>query len=227
MRAMILAAGRGERMRPLTDKTPKPLLQVAARPLLDYHLQRLAAAGFCEVVINVSHLGQQIERYCGAGERWQVQISYSREANPLETAGGISRALPLLGDAPFLVINGDVWTDYPFERLIDHRLRFPDTGHLVLVDNPPQHPEGDFVLDTAGNLTARSAGEQGVTYAGIGVYSPAFFAAVKGDKMPLRPLLDAAIYRRHLTGEYFEGRWEDVGTPHRLAELDQSLGSAT
>jgi MurNAc alpha-1-phosphate uridylyltransferase len=220
---MILAAGLGERMRPLTDHTPKPLLQVAGRSLIDYHLERLADAGFGEVVINVSHLARQIEDFCAGGERWGLEITYSAEESPLETAGGICNALPLLGESPVLVVNGDIWCDYSFGQLLDFRLRCDNGAHLVFVDNPPQHPDGDFVLQAGGGLRIANPGERGVTYAGIGVYSPAFFGGMSVEKLPLRPLLDAAIEREELTGEHFEGRWEDVGTPGRLAELDQSL----
>lgn len=220
MKAMILAAGLGERMRPLTDRTPKPLLQIAGRPLLDYHLQRLAAAGWLEVVINVSHLGQQIIDYCADGSRWGLTIQFSREDLPLETAGGIVQALPLLGSWPFLVVNGDVWTDYPYERLLPHTSLAASTAHLVLVANPAQHPEGDFQLLADGRLAQRTATVPGHTYAGIGVYSSGFFRGVAAGKTALRPLLDQAISEGRLGGEYYRGEWTDVGTPDRLAALD-------
>ena len=223
MKAMLLAAGAGERMRPLTDHTPKPLLQVDGTPLLEHHIRRLAPAGFTELVINVSHLAQQIVDYCGNGSRWGVSIAYSREEQPLETAGGIFQALPLLGDAPFLVVNGDVWTDYPFELLGGYALGTDESAHLVLVDNPLQHPQGDFLLDGAGRVRQRSCGATGLTYAGVGVYSPGFFTGMRPGAMPLRPLLDDAIGRGLLGGRYYAGRWADVGTPARLAELDAVL----
>ncbi|MCB1697262.1 MAG: nucleotidyltransferase family protein [Pseudomonadales bacterium] len=226
MKAMILAAGVGERMRPLTDHTPKPLLEVGGSPLIAHHLQRLARAGFTELVINVSHLAGQITDYCGDGSRWGVAIRYSPEAEPLETAGGIQNALPLLGDAPFLVVNGDVWLDFPFERLLGSTPADPQCAHLVMVGNPPQHPRGDFGLDQQGWVRELAAGETGLTYAGVGVYSPAFFAAMSPGKMPLRPLLDAAIRRGCLSGEYYPGKWEDVGTPERLRSLDAALRAA-
>ena len=226
MKAMILAAGVGERMRPLTDHTPKPLLEVGGSPLIAHHLQRLARAGFTELVINVSHLAGQITDYCGDGSRWGVAIRYSPEAEPLETAGGIQNALPLLGDAPFLVVNGDVWLDFPFERLLGITPAHPQCAHLVMVGNPPQHPRGDFGLDQQGWVRELAAGETGLTYAGVGVYSPAFFAAMSPGKMPLRPLLDAAIRRGCLSGEYYPGKWEDVGTPERLRSLDAALRAA-
>ncbi len=220
MKAMILAAGLGERMRPLTDHTPKPLLQVAGVPLIEYHLRQLAAAGFGEVVINVSHLAQQIIDFCGDGSRWRLQIHYSREAEPLETAGGIQQALPLLGDSPFLVVNGDIWIDYPFAQLRDHRMPGDQLAYLVMVDNPPHHPLGDFRIDSEGVLQYRLDGEKGLTYAGLGLYRPEFFAGLAPGKLALRPLLDEAIGGGRLGGEFHSGRWEDVGTPERLAELD-------
>ncbi len=226
MRAMILAAGVGERMRPLTDHTPKPLLQVAGIPLIEYHLRQLAAAGFGDVVINVSHLAQQIVDFCGDGARWGLRITYSREAAPLETAGGIQQALPMLGDTPFLVVNGDVWTHFPLARLRDYRMRDKELAHLVMVDNPPHHPLGDFYLDPEGALQYRRGGEKGVTYAGLGLYRPAFFAHLAPGKLALRPLLDEAIANRQLGGEYHAGQWEDVGTPERLAALDARVRSA-
>jgi MurNAc alpha-1-phosphate uridylyltransferase len=220
---MILAAGVGERMRPLTNHTPKPLLQVGGEPLIAHHLRRLAQAGFSELVINVSHLAQQIIDYCGDGSRWGLTIRYSPEPKPLETAGGIFNALPLLGAAPFLVVNGDVWIDYPFHQLLNFTPPDPECAHLVMVANPPQHPEGDFALDDQGWVRERVPGATGFTYAGIGVYTPTFFADMAPGKMALRPLLDAAIHRGRLSGEYYPGQWEDVGTPERLEALDAAL----
>ena len=220
MRAMILAAGLGERMRPLTDHTPKPLLQVGGKPLIEHHLVKLAGSGITEVVINVSHLAQQVIDFCGDGKPWGLTISYSPEDSPLETAGGIQRALPLLGDAPFLVVNGDVWIDYPFERLVGRDLGAGTQAHLVLVDNPPHHPLGDFHLDSAGVMALRGPEEPGYTYAGLGIYAPAFFDGLAPGKTPLRPLLDRAIPAHRVSGEYHGGDWEDVGTPERLAALD-------
>ena len=222
MKAMILAAGKGERMRPLTEHTPKPLLQVGGAPLLEHHIRRLAAAGFRELVINVSHLGQQIIDYCGSGERWGVTIDVSPEAEPLETAGGIINARALLGDEPFLLVNGDVWTDYPFATLRDHRLSAQDGAHLVLVDNPSQHPTGDFRLCEGRVLEKEDAGDT-LTYAGIGVYAPGFFAGIAAGKVPLRPLLSRCIERAALTGEHYRGSWSDIGTPERLEALDTHL----
>ncbi len=224
VRAMILAAGVGERMRPLTEHTPKPLLRAGGTTLLDHHLRALAAAGVRDVVINVSHLAQQIVDYCGAGDAWDLRIAFSAEDQPLETAGGIQRALPLLGDAPFLVVNGDVWSDYPLAALVGRGLRHAEVAHLVMVGNPPQHPEGDFCLDQDGWLRRRGARQVGCTYAGIGVYSPAMFEGLAPGKLPLRPLMDAAIDAGVLGGQFYAGNWRDIGTPERLAELDALLG---
>ncbi len=223
MKAFILAAGRGERMRPLTDHTPKPLLQAGGKPLIVWHLERLAAAGFKEVVINHAHLGAQIEQTLGDGSSWGLSIRYSPEPpGALETAGGIATALPLLDDKPFLVVNGDVYCDWDFNRA---RQLTAKTAHLVMVANPAHHTTGDFSLD--GERVIYAHGEQTLTYAGIGVFSPPFFADVKpGSIMKLRPLLDAAIAAGSLTGERFAGRWVDVGTPQRLAELDTELRNA-
>jgi MurNAc alpha-1-phosphate uridylyltransferase len=180
---MILAAGRGERMRPLTDHTPKPLLRVAGRPLIEHHVLRLAAAGLRELVINVSHLGAQVMDYCGDGRRWGVSIEWSLEDEALETAGGIIQALPLLGDDPFLVVNGDIWTDFPFTQLAARALRPGEGAHLVMVGNPPQHPAGDFLVDAEGWVRERGGGT-GWTYAGVAVYTPGFFAGIPAGKLP-------------------------------------------
>jgi MurNAc alpha-1-phosphate uridylyltransferase len=223
MKAMILAAGVGERMRPLTDHTPKPLLRVAGIPLIEHHIRRLAAAGFAELVINVSHLGGQIMDYCGDGRAWGVSIVYSQEVAPLETAGGILKALPLLGDEPFLVVNGDIWIDYPFAQLATYAPRPLESAHLVMVGNPPQHPAGDFQLDDDGWIRVLAPGAVGWTYAGVGIYTSVFFAGVQAGKLPLRPLLDAAIAQGRLGGQPYHGQWQDVGTPERLRELDAAV----
>ncbi|WP_434783506.1 N-acetylmuramate alpha-1-phosphate uridylyltransferase MurU [Mangrovimicrobium sediminis] len=220
---MILAAGFGERMRPLTEHTPKPLLSAGGLPLIEYHLRALAAAGIEDVVINVSHLGEQVEAFCAEGARWSLRIRYSREDAPLETAGGIQRALPLLGTEPFMVVNGDIWCDYDFARLRDYRLAPWERAHLVMVGNPPQHPLGDFHLDETGRLQYRPDAVAGCTYAGIALFDPLFFADMAPGKLALRPLLDAAIAAGTLGGEFHTGQWEDVGTPQRLAELDARL----
>jgi len=223
MKAFILAAGRGERMRPLTDRTPKPLLPAGGKPLIVWHLERLAAAGFREIVINHAHLGEQIEAALGDGSQWGLHIWYSAEPpGALETAGGIANALPLLGDQSFLVVNGDIWCDFDFGRFSGSTAA---DAHLVMVANPAHHAGGDFSLDS--ERVVYAAGEQTLTYAGIGVFSPSFFADVKpGTVMKLRPLLDAAIAAGTLTGERYTGRWVDVGTPQRLAELDAELRNA-
>jgi MurNAc alpha-1-phosphate uridylyltransferase len=223
MKAMILAAGRGERMRPLTDHTPKPLLAAGGKPLIVWHLERLAAAGFREIVINHAHLGEQIEQTLGDGSKWGLSIAYSPEPpGALETAGGIATALPLLGNDPFLVVNGDIYCDWDFNQA---RQLASAQAHLVMVANPAHHTGGDFSLD--GKRVIYANREQTLTYAGIGVFPPSFFAEVKpGTVMKLRPLLDAAIAAGTLTGERYAGRWVDVGTPQRLAELDAELRNA-
>ncbi len=220
MKAMILAAGRGERMRPLTDHTPKPLLPVGGKPLIVWHIERLAAAGFRDIVINHAHLGDRIEATLGDGSRFGVHIRYSAEGEALETAGGIAYALPLLGDAPFLVVNGDVYCEFDF----GHLARQPAEGcvaHLVLVDNPPQHPAGDFVFEH-GRLA--EAGAARLTFSGIGVYRPELFSGiVRGSKARLAPLLHAGIAQGGVSAEHYRGRWVDVGTPERLQALDGDL----
>jgi MurNAc alpha-1-phosphate uridylyltransferase len=218
MKAMILAAGRGERMRPLTDHTPKPLLQVGGKSLIVWHLQRLAAAGFKDIVINHAHLGQQIENALGDGSQWGVRIQYSPEKIALETAGGIANAMPLLGDAPFLVVNGDVYTDIDFGAL---NLTSPNLAHLVMVDNPPQHAAGDFSLFN-GKLSAEGA--QKLTFSGVGIYQPSLFAGiVRGEAAKLAPLLKAAMAQGLVSGSHHVGAWHDIGTPERLQTLDSQL----
>lgn len=226
MKAIILAAGVGERMRPLTDHTPKPLLRVAGLPLLEHHILHLVSAGITELVINVSHLAQQIVDYFGSGERWGASITYSPEEEPLETAGGIYQAMPLLGNAPFIVVNGDIWIDFPFAQLTTYPMRPGETAHLVMVDNPSQHPQGDFTLDDEGLVRVLEPGSTGLTYAGVGIYTPAFFAGMAPGKVPLRPLLDAAISSSSLGARYFDGLWADVGTPERLQALDEQVKPA-
>ena len=217
--AMILAAGRGERMRPLTDHTPKPLLMAGGKPLIVHHLERLSAAGYGRIVINHAHLGDRIEATLGDGSRWGLSIAYSAEGAALETGGGIFRALPLLGREPFLVINGDVWTDVDFAHL---DLPQGDLAHLVLVDNPPHHPAGDFVL-----RDGRVLADEGprLTFSGIGVYHPALFAGCAGGAFPLAPLLRSAMAHDWVSGEHHRGRWLDIGTPARLQALDRILSS--
>jgi len=210
MRAMILAAGRGERMGALTADRPKPLLEIGGVPMIERHVARLAACGVDEIVINLSYRGAQIRERLGDGRHWRVSIAYSEEGEPpLETAGGIVHALPLLGTEPFLLINADVFTDFDCAEL----LRAPRRQSIVLVPNPAHHPRGDFGLDAAGYVRAEPPL---LTYAGIGVYDPLQFAALEPGRRPLKPLLDAAIARRELHGTRFDGLWIDVGTPERL-----------
>lgn len=218
MKAMLLAAGRGERMRPLTDATPKPLLPVAGRPLIAWHLSRLAAGGIGEVVINLSWLGEQIAAALGDGAAFGLRIHYSREPWPaLETGGGIRQALPLLGPEPFLLVNGDVYTDVDFSTL---RLVPGDLAQLVLVPNPPHHPKGDFLL-AGGRITAEQ-GEK-LTYSGIAMLHPALLAAAEPGRFPLAPWLVKAREAGRLGGQRHDGLWIDVGTPERLADLDARL----
>lgn len=217
---MILAAGRGERMRPLTDHTPKPLLQVAGRCLIEYHIEGLVAAGITELVINHAHLGDQIEARLGDGSRYGAQIQYSVEETALETGGGIFQALGLLGAAPFVVVNGDVWSDYPFRRLPE---TIPGQAHLVLVDNPEHHPDGDFHLE-AGRVELE--GSPRYTFSGISVLAPALFQGCVPGPFPLAPLLRRAMAQGLVSGEYYPGQWWDVGTPERLQALDRQLRQA-
>lgn len=217
MKAMILAAGRGERMRPLTDTTPKPLLKVGGKALIEYHLDNIKQAGLHDVVINHAWLGAQIETSLGDGSRYGLRIEYSREAEALETAGGIRQALALLGDEPFIAINGDIWTDYSLASLPQ---ALTGLAHLVMVDNPPQHPAGDFMLQSGFLLPE---GPDCLTFSGIGLYRPALFAGLKPGKSPLAPLLREAMKNRDITGEHYTGRWFDIGTPQRLHELDNML----
>jgi MurNAc alpha-1-phosphate uridylyltransferase len=214
---MILAAGRGERMRPLTDSIPKPLLKVRGKPLIERHVERLAAAGMERLVINLAWLGWMIRDYLGDGSRYGVAIQYSEESpQALETAGGIFRALPLLMPGPFVVVNGDVWTDYPFAELPAGLGAHLD-AHLVLVPNPPQHPQGDFGLDQG--LAIPTAARQ-YTFSGIAAYDSRFFEGCSDGTFPLKPLLLRAMAARRCSAELYPGRWEDVGTPERLAALN-------
>jgi MurNAc alpha-1-phosphate uridylyltransferase len=220
MKAMILAAGRGERMRPLTDHTPKPLLKVGGKPLIVWHLERLAKAGFIEVVINHAHLGEQIEKALGDGSQWDLHIKYSPEKTALETAGGIANAIPLLGAEPFLVVNGDTFTEVDL-GVLKHILQANNHAHLVLVNNPPQHPNGDFAIE-AGRL--KNTGSKMLTFSGVGVYHPDLFTSVtRGEPAKLAPLLRQAIAENQATAEYFQGVWHDIGTPERLNILDEAL----
>jgi MurNAc alpha-1-phosphate uridylyltransferase len=204
MKAMILAAGRGERLRPLTDHTPKPLVLVRGQPLISYHLIKLAACGIREVVINISYLADQIKATLGDGSQYGLTIHYSLEATVLETGGGIFQALPLLGSDPFLVMNGDLWTDYPFEQLINKKLN--TLAHLVLVDNPSHNPEGDFYF-----------GDKKLTFSGIGLYHPDLFADCQPVAFPLAPLLTQHVDK--ISFEHYQGEWRDIGTMASLGSL--------
>ena len=231
MIAMILAAGRGERMRPLTDHTPKPLLMAGGKSLIVWHIERLVRAGITEIIINHAHLGAQIEAALGDGSPFGAQIRYSPEGTALETAGGIAYALPLLGGEPFAVVNGDIYCDCDFEHLSAHAAALQDRGdaaHLMLVNNPAQHPNGDFHLHD-GRLLPTSdprltTNDSKLTFSGIGLYQPALFADIaRGSKAPLAPLLRAQIALDKVSGEHYSGRWVDVGTPQRLEQLDNEL----
>jgi MurNAc alpha-1-phosphate uridylyltransferase len=225
MKAMILAAGRGERLRPLTDTTPKSLLEVGGKPLIVWHLEQLARAGFTDIVINHAHLGHKIAAALGDGARFGLAIRYSPETEALETAGGIAQALPWLGSEPFLVINADVYTDYGVAKARDLDIG-DNLAHLVLVDNPAQHPQGDFALERG---LVRERGSSMLTFSGIGVYSPRLFGGIPpGAKVPLAPLLRKAMAAERVSGEHYRGRWHDIGTAERLHSLDAELraGSA-
>lgn len=219
-RAMILAAGRGERLRPLTDHTPKPLIPVGGKPLIEHHIERLAAAGVTDIIINLAHLAEQIPAALGDGSRWSLRLHYSWEnqhPTALETAGGIRHALPLLSDT-FLLVNGDIFTDYPFAELLARPA--PEAFHLVLVPNPDHHPQGDFALDN-GQLRPANTGTACHTYAGIGLYQKALFADLPEGRAALGTLLKTHIAQGQGSGERFDGTWLDVGTVERLAQADQ------
>ncbi len=218
MKAMILAAGRGERMRPLTDHTPKPLIEVGGRPLIEWTIKNLVSTGFTDLVINVAHLGNKIKEQLGDGGRFECKITYSSEGEVgLETGGGIHHALPLLGSEPFLVVNGDIATDYPFHALPGN---LKGLAHLVLIPNPDHNPNGDFSIRSG--LVHAGEGRR-LTYSGIGVYHPSFFSRCKAGKFPLAPLLLEAMNNSQVTGERYSGFWLDVGTVERLKELEQRL----
>ena len=221
---MILAAGRGERMRPLTDNTPKPLLTVGGKSLIVWHLERLASAGFTEVIINHAHLGSQIESALGNGSQWGLSVQYSPEPTALETAGGIAQALPLLGYSPFVVVNGDTYTEFDFST-IRHALVAPSLAHLIMADNPVQHTEGDFAYQN-GQLLVTGAPK--LTFSGVGVYQPSLFANIeRGQPAKLAPILRVAIEQHLVSATHYQGVWHDIGTPERLADLDQQLTART
>jgi len=222
MKAMILAAGHGKRMRPLTDTTPKPLLKAGGKSLIVWNIERLKKSGIKEFVINLGWLGHKIPQALGNGSQWGVKINYSDEQQngPLETAGGIIQALPLLGNEPFIVVNGDVWCDIDYQH---PTLSKNTLAHLVLVDNPTHNPKGDFCLQ---GTHLHNKGQPRYTFSGIGYYHPQFFANQASGKAPLTPLLKDAIERGHVSGRYFQGDWRDIGTPDRLQALDNDLAFA-
>jgi len=219
MKAMILAAGRGERLRPHTDITPKPLIQVGKHRLIEYHLINLAKAGLKDVVINISWLADQIREALGDGSNYSLNITYSDEgAEALETAGGIINAMPHLGDEPFIVINGDIWCDYDLTRLMNRNLEYE--AHLVLVNNPEHNTEGDFALEDG---MIKNTGDEKLTYSGIGLYSQDFFAETKPGKKALAPMLRKKSELNKVSGEIYNGQWVDIGTIERLAQLRSYL----
>jgi MurNAc alpha-1-phosphate uridylyltransferase len=219
MKAMILAAGRGERLRPLTDRTPKPLIEVGGKSLIAHHLEHLARAGFEQVVVNLAWLGDKIEQALGDGSAFGLSITYSHEPpGALETAGGIIQALPLLGDKPFALISADVYCDYPLARL--YRREPPELGHLVMVENPPHHREGDFALDSRSRLVK---GSPRFTFSGIALLHPSLFQGYRPGRRALRPVLEQAIDGGRLSGELHQGLWSDVGTANRLESIRQQI----
>ena len=215
MKCMLLAAGLGKRLRPLTDKIPKPLIEVAGKPLIEYHLENLKSAGFKEVVINLSHLGEMIEEHLGDGSRFNLVIEYSQEGSrPLETAGGIINALPLLGNKPFLVMNADIWCNHSlsFANLSHDKL-----AHLVLVDNPKHNVDGDFAYEFG---KIYNTGKNHLTFSGIGIYNPKIFKDIALKKRTLAPILRSLIDKQLVSAEYFTGNWFDIGTQERLAKAE-------
>ena len=219
MKAMILAAGRGERMRPLTDTLPKPLLEVRGKPLIIWHIENLAKSGFKEIIINIAHLGYKIPEALGDGSEWGVNIIYSdeQESGALESAGGIIKALALLGNEPFLVVNGDIFCDYEFNINFD---LLSSLAHLILVPNPQHNPNGDFGLK---NACVLNQDDIQYTFSGIGYYNPKLFKDLDVEKSALAPLLRAEIENKNISGELFSGIWHDIGTPQRLKEINDTL----
>jgi len=219
MKAMILAAGRGERMRPLTDMVPKPLLPVGGTPLIEWHIQNLAKSGFSEIIINIAHLGYLIPKTLGDGSRWGVKLIYSdeQESGALESLGGIVKALPLLGDESFLVVNGDIFCDYPFNPEFDLKNKL---AHLILVPNPPHNPKGDFGIKN--NLLVNVERNM-FTFSGIGYYHPKMFENTPEQKAPLAPLLRELANKEALSAELYSGVWHDIGTPQRLKEINETF----
>ena len=226
MRAMILAAGRGERMRPLTDKMPKSMLEVSGKPLIQHHVEDLVQAGIVDIVINHALFGEQLEAHLNDGKTLGASITYSAEGDhPLETAGGIVKALPLLGDKPFVAVNADIWTDLPFQNLLcksdDHSNHQADhLAHLILVDNPEHNSKGDFALSDGKVL---NQGESMLTFSGISIFKPEFFKDCPSGSASLAPLLRLAISLGQVTGSHYQGQWLDIGTPERLFDLRQKI----
>ena len=221
MKVIILSAGRGERLRPLTDTTPKPLLQAGKHRLIEYTIQSLVKAGFTDLIINTAHLAEQFPALLGDGQKYGAKITYSPEQEGgLETAGGIINALPLLGNKPFLVVNGDIWTDYPFKDLTKTMLADNRLCHLVLVNNPKHHPKGDFALTSS---LIQQEGEEKYTYSGIGIYHPELFSGFDVQRLALKPFLLQAINSGQANGELYQGQWSDIGTVGRLQELTENL----
>jgi len=226
MKAMILAAGKGERMRPLTVSTPKPLLSAGGKPLIEYLIESLCKAGFTDLVINHAWLGEQIEDALGDGSRFGVNIVYSAEGEPLNTAGGIIKALPVLGSEPFILVNGDIWTDYSFSALKAYS-DMQQFAHLVMVPNPPQHSAGDYILEAKGGLKLKDSNlsQETLTYSGIAVLHPQLFENLSVEKCPLAPLYEKAIKQGKASAEFYPGEWFDIGTVDRLKALDVKLSN--
>ncbi|HDY85875.1 hypothetical protein LCGC14_0605080 [marine sediment metagenome] len=222
MKAMILAAGRGERLRPYTDTTPKPLLKAGQYRLVEYIIQALVKAGITDIIINTAHLADQFPAILGNGQQYGANIIYSPEQEGgLETAGGIINALPLLGDEPFLIVNGDLWTDYNFQTLVEKPLSAESLCHLVMIVNPPHNPLGDFALSSSGLI--HEQGEHKYTYSGIGIYHPTLFEGLAVQRLALKPILLKAMTNAQISGELYQGAWSDIGTIERLEELAKSL----
>lgn len=223
MKAMILSAGRGERLRPLTDDTPKPLLKAGKYRLIEYLIQSLVKAGFYEIVINTAHLAEQFSQILGDGRQFGSNITYSPEPEGgLETAGGIINALPLLGDEPFLIVNGDIWTDFPFKELSNFNLPNDSLAHLILVNNPAHNLNGDFALQS-GKLNELDKPKY--TYSGIGIYHPKLFSMFEVQRLALKPIFVEAIEQEQLSGQLYQGEWSDIGTIERLQQLSEQLGN--
>jgi MurNAc alpha-1-phosphate uridylyltransferase len=223
MKAMILAAGRGTRMAPLTDTCPKPLIPLCGKPLIIHHLEKLAAAGITDIVINHAWLGEQLEQTLGNGSSWGIRIQYSPENEALETGGGVYQALPLLGEDAFLLINGDVWTNWDYNEVMNTSLQEGELGHLWLIDNPAHNPQGDFCLGEGKVLDTALLNETALTFSGISLLSPQLWAECTSGAYPLAPMLRAAMLQQQITGSKLNADWVDVGTPQRLSDLEQRL----